>query len=66
MVKYKIINNSSREIPQELTEEMMFRPLSEVQQILEEYNLKITKFDVEFDDNGHAIKQTLTIEDFKR
>ena len=34
MVKVKIINNSSREIPQELTEEMMFKTLSEVQQIL--------------------------------
>ena len=46
MVKVKIINNSSREIPQELTEEMMFKPLSEVQQILEEYNLKCHSYTV--------------------
>ena len=51
MVKVKIINNSSREIPQELTEEMMFKPLSEVQQILEEYNLKCHSYEMVYDDD---------------
>lgn len=65
MVKYKIINNSSREIPQELTEEMMFRPLSEVQQILEEYNLKCHSFEMIYDDDKKLSEQIITINDIK-
>lgn len=65
MVKYKIINNSSREIPQELTEEMMFKPLSEVQQILEEYNLKCHSFELVYDDNKKLSEQIITINDIK-
>ncbi len=65
MVKVKIINNSSREIPQELTEEMMFKPLYEVQQILEEYNLKCHSYEMVYDDDKKLSEQIITINDIK-
>lgn len=65
MVKVKIINNSSREIPQELTEEMMFKSLSEVQQILEEYNLKCQSYEMVYDDDKKLSEQIITINDIK-
>ena len=65
MVKVKIINNSSREIPQELTEEMNFKPLSEVQQILEEYNLKCQSYEIVYDDDKKLSEQIITINDDK-
>ena len=65
MVKVKIINNSSREIPQELTEDMMIKPLSEVQQILEEYNLKCQSYEMVYDDDKKLSEQIITINDIK-
>ena len=65
MVKVKIINNSSREIPQELTEKMNFKPLSEVQQILEEYNLKCQSYEMVYDDDKKLSEQIITINDIK-
>ena len=65
MVKVKIINNSSREIPQELTEEMMIKPLSEVQQILEEYNLKCQSYEMVYDDDKKLSEQIITINDIE-
>ena len=65
MVKVKIINNSSREIPQELTEVMMIKPLSEVQQILEEYNLKCQSYEMVYDDDKKLSEQIITINDIK-
>lgn len=64
MVKVKIINNSSREIPQELTEDMMIKPLSEVQQILEEYNLKCHSYEMVYN-NKELSEQIITIIDIK-
>lgn len=64
MVKVKIINNSSREIPQELTEDMMIKPLSEVQQILEEYNLKCQSYEMVYD-NKELSEQIITINDIR-
>ena len=64
MVKVKIINNSSREIPQELTEDMI-KPLSEVQQILEEYNLKCHSYEIIYDDDKKLSEQIITINDIK-
>ena len=61
-----IINLSSKPLAEEAVNAILFKHLDEANDVLEEYNLKITKFDVEFDENGHVIKQTLTIEDFKR
>ena len=61
-----IINLSSKPLAEEAVNAILYKQLDKANDVLEEYNLKITKFDVEFDDNGHAIKQTLTIEDFKR
>jgi hypothetical protein len=61
-----IINLSSKPLPEEAVNAILYKQLDEANDVLEEYNLKITKFDVEFDENGHVIKQTLTIEDFKR
>lgn len=65
MVKVKIINNSSREIPQELTEDMMIKPLSEVQQILEEYNLKCNSYEMVYDDDKKLSEQIITINDIE-
>lgn len=61
-----IINLSSKPLAEEAVTAILYKQLDEANDVLEEYNLKITKFDVEFDENGHVIKQTLTIEDFKR
>lgn len=61
-----IINLSSKPLAEEAVNAILYKQLDEANDVLEEYNLKITKFDVEFDENGHTIKQTLTIEDFKR
>lgn len=61
-----IINLSSKSLAEETVNAILYKQLDEANDVLEEYNLKITKFDVEFDENGHVIKQTLTIEDFKR
>ena len=61
-----IINLSSKPLAEEAVNAILYKQLDEANNVLEEYNLKITKFDVEFDENGHVIKQTLTIEDFKR
>ena len=61
-----IINLSSKPLTEEAVNAILYKQLDEANDVLEEYNLKITKFDVEFDENGHIIKQTLTIEDFKR
>ena len=65
MVKVKIINNSSREIPEELTEDMMFKPLSEVQRILEEYNLKCHSYEMVYNDKKELSEQIITINDIK-
>lgn len=64
MVKVKIINKSSREIPQELTENA-FMPLSEVQRILEEYNLKCHSYEMVYDDDKKLSEQIITINDIK-
>ena len=64
MVKVKIINKSSREIPQELTENA-FMPLSEVLQILEEYNLKCHSYEMVYDDDKKLSEQIITINDIK-
>jgi len=61
-----IINLSSKPLTEEAVNAILYTELDEANEILEEYNLKITKFDVEFDKDDHPIKQTLTIEDFKR
>ena len=61
-----IINLSSKPLAEEAVNAILYKQLDEANDVLDEYNLKITKFDVEFDETGHAIKQTLTIEDFKR
>ena len=61
-----IINLSSKPLAEEAVNAILYTELDEANEILEEYNLKITKFDVEFDKDDHPIKQTLTIEDYKR
>lgn len=61
-----IINLSSKPLADEAVTAILYKQLDEANDVLEEYNLKITKFDVEFDKDNYPIKQTLTIEDFKR
>ena len=65
MVKVKIINNSSRIIPHELTENILYKSLSEVQEILEKYNLKCQSYEMVYDDDKRLSEQIITINDIK-
>ena len=61
-MKVKVINNSSRELPEEAMDAITFKTLSEANNILAEYNLKIVEMERELD-NGHLLSQTITIDD---
>ena len=63
--KVKIVNKSSRELPEEAVDAISFRTLTDANEILEEYNLKISEMEREIED-GHLINQTLTITDYNR
>ena len=60
--KVKVINNSSRELPEEAIDAITYKTLSEANNILAEYNLKIVEMERELD-NGHLLSQTITIAD---
>ena len=61
-VKIKIKNKSSRDIPQELVEEIQFKTLDEINSIAEQYNLKVTEMTNEYK-NAKLIEQELTFGD---
>ena len=44
---------------------MMFKTLSEVQQILEEYNLKCHSYEMVYDDDKKLSEQIITINDIE-
>lgn len=44
-VKVKIVNKSKRELPEEVIEALTFKTVSEANDILEEYNLKIVEYE---------------------
>lgn len=60
--KVRIINKSSRELPEEAIDAISFRSLTEANEVLEEYNLKIYEMEREFED-GKLSSQTLTLVD---
>lgn len=63
--KVKIVNKSSRELPEEAVDAISFRTLTDANEILEEYNLKISEMEREIED-GKLVTQTLTITDYNR
>ena len=44
-VKVKIVNKSKRELPEEVIEALTFKTVSEANDILDEYNLKIVEYE---------------------
>lgn len=63
--KVKIVNKSSRELPEEAVDAISFKTLTDANEILEEYNLKILEMEREFED-GSLVTQTFTIADYNR
>lgn len=61
-VKITIKNKSSRDIPQELVEEIQFKTLDEINSIAEQYNLKVTEMSNEYK-NAKLVEQELTFGD---
>lgn len=61
-VKIKIKNKSSRDIPEELVEDLQFKTLDQINEIAEQYNLKVIEMSREYDD-GHLIENELTFGD---
>ena len=61
-VKIKIKNKSSRDIPEELVEDLPFKTLDQINEIAEQYNLKVIEMSREYDD-GHLIENELTFGD---
>lgn len=62
-VKIKIKNNSSRDIPEELVEDLQFKTLDQINEIAEEYNLKVIEMTRGYDDDGHFVENELTFGD---
>lgn len=63
--KVKIVNKSSRELPEEAVDAISFKTLTDANEVLEEYNLKILEMEREFED-GNLVTQTITISDYNR
>lgn len=61
-VKIKIKNKSSRDIPEELVEDLQFRTLDQINEIAEQYNLKVIEMSREYN-KGHLIENELTFGD---
>lgn len=61
-VKIKIKNKSSRDIPEELVEDLQFKTLDQINEIAEQYNLKVIEMSREYN-NGHLIENELTFGD---
>ena len=62
-VKIKINNKSSRDIPEELVENLQFKTLDQINEIAEEYNLKVIEVTREYDDDGHFVENELIFGD---
>lgn len=63
--KVKIVNKSSRELPEEVVDAISFKTLTDVNEVLEEYNLKILEMERDIEDEKLVI-QTFTIADYNR
>jgi hypothetical protein len=61
-VKIKIKNKSSRDIPEELVEDLQFKTLDQINEIAEQYNLKVIEMSREYED-GHLVENELTFGD---
>ena len=62
-VKIKINNKSSRDIPEELVNDLQFKTLDQINEIAEEYNLKVIEVTREYDDDGHFVENESTFGD---
>lgn len=63
--KVKIVNKSSRELPEEVVDAISFKTLTDVNEVLEEYNLKILEMERDIEDEK-LVTQTFTIADYNR
>ena len=63
--KVKIVNKSSRELPEEVVDAISFKTLTDVNEVLEEYNLKILEMERDIEDET-LVTQTFTIADYNR
>lgn len=61
-VKIKIKNKSSRDIPEELVKDLQFKTLDQINEIAEQYNLKVIEMSREYD-NSHLVENELTFGD---
>lgn len=61
-IKIKIKNKSSRDIPEELVEDLQFKTLDQINEIAEQYNLKVIDMSREYED-GHLVENELTFGD---
>lgn len=60
--KIRIVNKSTRELPEEAIDAISFKSLTEANEVLEEYNLKISEMEREFED-GKLSSQTIVLID---
>ena len=60
--KIRIVNKSTRELPEEAIDAISFKSLTEANEVLEEYNLKISEMEREFED-GKLSSQTIVLVD---
>ena len=48
-VKVKIINKSSKHLPQEVVDSLTFKTIDEANTVLEDYNLRISEYITEYE-----------------
>lgn len=63
-MKIRVINKSSRELPEELADACMQLTITDVNNVADEYNLKIVEYEKIFDD-GELLEVIYTIGDIK-
>ena len=61
-IKIRIVNKSTRELPEEAIDAISFKSLTEANEVLVEYNLKISEMEREFED-GKLSSQTIVLVD---
>lgn len=64
-MKYKVINKSHRELPEEIANACGNMSIGEINDIAEEYNLKIIEYEKVFEE-CKLVEETFTIGDYAR
>ena len=60
--KVKFVNESKRDIPSEIVDNILFKTIDQINSLAEEYNLKIIELSNEYDD-GKLVEQTFVFGD---